>query len=121
MFEKRRSKRLPISLKLNISDLFKQDNKHVSYIEAPIEVIDISRVGIGFQTESVLPMGYYFNANIQLGSENESLYAVVKIVRSQLLENGFTVYGCEFIGLAPVLSYIFDDYEKKFEDEDIQE
>lgn len=62
MIEMRREKRWPIELQLEISSLFKQDNVKVENINAPIEVFDVSKAGIGFRTKSVLPIGYYFNA-----------------------------------------------------------
>ncbi len=66
MIEMRREKRWPAQLHLEISSLFKQDNVKVENINAPIEVIDVSKAGIGFKTESVLPTGYYFNARLEL-------------------------------------------------------
>ena len=66
MQEKRRNKRIPIHLKLEISSLFNQDNGLVEITNTPIEVIDISRTGIGFITESMLPTGFYFNACLQV-------------------------------------------------------
>lgn len=115
MYEKRRSKRLPIELKLEISSLFRQDNVKVSNIHEPIEVFDISRTGIGFRSKSDLPLDFYFNAKLNLGGDDSSLYCVVKIIRRVEAEDSCFVYGCEFIGMAPVLSYIFDEYEKHFE------
>ena len=112
MIEKRREKRLEASLSLQISSLFKQDNVLVNNIDAPIKVVNISKNGIGFISESVLPIGFYFNANINLGDDDASLYCVVKIIRKEEAENGKTMYGCELVGMAPVLSYIFDNYEK---------
>ena len=46
--EQRRSKRIPTKMNLEVSSLFKQDNVKVNNINAPIEVIDISKDGIGF-------------------------------------------------------------------------
>lgn len=112
MIEKRREKRLKAELNLRISSLFKQDNVLVGNIDAPIQVIDISKGGIGFISESTLPLGFYFNADIHLGDDNASLYCVVKIIRKEELDDGQIMYGCEMVGLAPVLSYIFDNYEK---------
>jgi hypothetical protein len=43
------------------------------------------------------------------------LYTVVKIIRSSEGENDHFFYGCEFIGLAPILDFIFDDYEASLE------
>lgn len=112
MEEKRRSRRLPIELTLDISSLFKQDNVKVENVHAPIEVINISKHGIGFKTESVLPVGYYFNARLQLGDSESVLNCVLRIMRESPCESedGFE-YGSEFVGLAPILDFIFDDYE----------
>lgn len=112
MQEKRRDKRISVELNLEISSLFKQDNISVQNIDAPISVIDVSRSGIGFHSISNLPLGFYFNACIQLGKEDAKLYCVVKIIRSTKLDDNRTMYGCEFVGMAPVLSYIFDEFEE---------
>ena len=112
MEKKRKAKRFKVKLNLEISSLFKQDNVKVKDIEAPITVVDISRGGIGFHSVSRLPIGYYFNACLKINEDNDArLYCVVKIIRSTNLENIIS-YGCEFIGLAPVFSYIFDELEQ---------
>ena len=64
--EQRRSKRIPTKMNLEVSSLFKQDNVKVNNINAPIEVIDISKDGIGFLSSSMLPIGFYFNARLEL-------------------------------------------------------
>ena len=115
MEEKRRAKRMPVTLTLEILNLYKQDNVQVSDLRAPIEVINISKTGIAFRTQNVLPIGYYFNASINLGTE-ETLHCVIEIMRSHL-DGEATVYGCEFVGMADVLSYIFDEYDQKITDE----
>lgn len=111
MEEKRREKRLPITLSLEILNLYKQDNVKVENLNAPIDVVNISKSGIGFCTKSILPIGYYFDANIKMG-EDTTIHSVVEIVRSQL-EGDTTIYGCEFVGMADVLSFIFEDYEQQ--------
>mgnify|MGYP003426745437 CR=1 FL=1 len=113
MLEKRQEKRLPVNLELEISSLFHQDNVNVENIEAPIEVVDISKSGIGFHTSSILPIDYYFNAKIQLGDEESILYTVVKIIRVNKISDTEFAYGCELVGMAPVLHYIFDKYEQE--------
>ena len=115
MSEKKRYKRLPVEIVLKISDLFKQDNLSIQNIEAPIVVKNISKTGIGFQTEAVLPVRYYFNADIKLGSENSCLYTVVQIVRAEKQEDQM-FYGCQFVGKADILDYIFDEFDKNFEE-----
>lgn len=114
--EKRREKRMPITLSLEILKLYKQNNVEVENLNAPIEVVNISKSGIGFRTKSILPIGYYFDANINMGDDT-TIHSVVEIVRSQL-DGDATVYGCEFVGMADVLSFIFDDYEQKISSEE---
>ena len=113
MIEKSQEKRLPIDLELEISSLFHQDNVKVENIDAPIEVMDISKSGVGFKSASILPVDYYFNAKLRLGDESSLLYVVVKIIRVARINDNEFFYGCEFIGLAPVLHYIFDSYEQE--------
>jgi hypothetical protein len=115
MEEKRKTKRMPIKLSLEISDLYKQDYVHIDNINAPIEVLNISKDGLGFSSESKIPLGYYFNASINLG-DKETLHCVIKIIRSQPINDKSTMYGCEFIGMAEILSFIFDAYDYKLED-----
>lgn len=111
MEEKRKSKRIPADLELSVSSLFRQNNVKVDVKDAPIVVTDISRGGIRFECESILPIGYYFNAKLVIGDKESVLYTVVKIIRSAQGEGDKIVYGCEFVGLAPVLGYIFDEFE----------
>lgn len=102
---------------LEISSLFKQDNVLLSDIDAPINVVNVSKGGIGFTSTNNLPLGFYFNACIQLGdAEDAKLYCVVKIIRKECTPDGENLYGCELVGMAPVLSYIFEDYERKVEE-----
>ena len=98
MIEMRREKRWPAKLNLEISNLF----------NAPIEVIDVSKAGIGFRSASVLPMGYYFNARLTL-AENDSLNCVVRIIRQQKSGDDY-IYGCEIVGTASIMDYVINDY-----------
>ena len=111
--EKRRSKRIPITMHLEVSSLFKQDNVHVKNINAPVEITDISKNGIGFITKSVLPIGFYFNSRLEFESKNDILNCVVQIVRRKQNDDG-TFYGCEFVGMPSIFDYIFDDIEKEY-------
>lgn len=112
--EKRRSKRIPITMHLDVSSLFKQDNVHVKNINAPIEITDISRNGIGFVTKSVLPIGFYFNSRLEFEKKNDSLNCVVQIVRRKQKDDGTTLYGCEFVGMPSIFDYIFDYIENEY-------
>ena len=108
MIEMSREKRWPAKLHLEISGLFKQDHVKVENINAPIEVIDISKAGIGFVSASVLPVGYYFNARLVLAGE-DALNCVVRIIRQQKVEEGY-IYGCEIVGTASIMDYVINDY-----------
>ncbi len=117
--EKRRSRRIKADLKLHVSSLFKQDNVLISDIDSPIEVKNISKHGIGFLSASRLPVGYYFNAALKLTEEDGTLYCVVKIIRCQPVKDPeIYSYGCEFVGIAPVLDYIFEDYEQEINEKE---
>lgn len=113
-YEKRRSKRIPIQMQLEVSSLFKQDNVHVKNINAPVEITDISRNGIGFITKSVLPIGFYFNSRLEFEKKDESLNCVVQIVRRKQNDDGTTLYGCEFVGMPSIFDYIFEDIENEY-------
>lgn len=108
MIEMRREKRWSAKLELEITTLFKQDNVRVENINAPIEVFDVSKAGIGFKSKSVLPVGYYFNARLVL-CENDAVNCVVRIIRQQVTEDGY-IYGCEIVGTASIMDYVFNDY-----------
>ena len=112
MEEKRRYKRLPIQLNLEVSEVFKQDNNKISNLNAEIHVFDISKAGIGFTTSTYLPEGYYFNATIVLESSEQKILTVVKILNVFQMPDGNYRYGCEFVGLAGIFNYVFDDYAK---------
>ena len=114
--EKRKFKRVKANLELKVSSLFKQDNVVISDIDQPIKVVNISKGGISFESKSILPLDYYFNASLQLGSEEDVLYSVVKIIRCVPIENSeLYSYGCQFVGMAPILDYIFEEYEAEVE------
>lgn len=108
MEEKRKAKRLPIKLELTISQLFKQDNITIPDVNESIEVINISKIGIGFSCKSEIPEGYYFDANIQLPKSH--FLTVIKIVRIQKQEDSYLIGG-EFVGLGDILSRSIDEYE----------
>lgn len=111
MEEHRKSKRFPLHMSLEVSSLFKQDNVKVSSLNAPIEILNISKSGIGFVTENTLPIGYYFNARLEFVKTGEALNCVVRIIRQDKSADGKKFYGCEFVGMASVFDYIFDDME----------
>ncbi len=116
MNEKRRAKRYIAHMDLNVSKLFKQDSEPITGLTSPIKVTNISRVGVGFESKDLLPNGYYFNAALHLGEEQDTLYCVIRIVRQKELGDGVYEYGAEFVGMPSVLNYIFEEYEEVSEE-----
>lgn len=113
--ERRRYKRLPIELCLDVDEIFKQDNVIIKNIGASISVFDISRSGIGFISEADLPLGYYFRGTINLGN-GDFFRVVIQIVRMFGFDGKRKNYGAEFVGLAPFLADKVDKYEKAMKD-----
>ena len=111
MRERRKNKRVSFNLRLVVDSLYKQDYVELKDIESEIEILDISKSGIGFVSEADMPMNFYFNAHIVL-DEEKRFFGVLKIIRKQEIENGFN-YGCEFVGLADILSSVIDEYDKQ--------
>lgn len=115
MQEKRKYKRLPIQLALEVSEVFKQNNDVIRDLNAEVEVFDISKAGIGFTTSSEIPEGYYFNATIVFENTEQKLLTVVKVLHQNKMENGTYRYGCEFVGMANIFDSVFKEYEEYIE------
>lgn len=113
-YERRKHKRLPIELHLEVNSIFKQDYVVINNLDAEVEVFDISKTGLGFYCHADLPLEYYFNGKIKLG-ESSYFYAVVQIVRKFQNEDGNHSYGAEFVGLAPFLANKIDEYERSLQ------
>lgn len=113
MVEMRRERRWPASLKLQITSLYDQGMKDVEAIDAPIEITDVSKAGIGFLCASDLPVGYYFNARLELSGER--LKCVVHILRKQKCGERYQ-YGCEITGAAGIMDYVVNDYAATLDD-----
>ncbi|MBO5303199.1 MAG: PilZ domain-containing protein [Lachnospiraceae bacterium] len=109
--EKRSCDRVPITVQLSISELYKKDKplSGVHDLNSPIQVVDISRAGFAFISECVLPVGYYFNANLGHESitQNEVL-TVVKLVHCRAVDAEHYLYGCEFTTQPEDLTKLID-------------
>lgn len=113
MIEKRRSHRMPVQLHLSISDIYTQDHSGIHNLESPIEVINISSHGIGLISECILPLGYYFNADLTLGDERTEIHTVVKILRAEVVKENQYLYGCEFTNLSAEDMKSIEAYNQK--------
>ena len=103
--EKRRYNRHKANLTLNVSKLFKQDYINIRNLDSPINITDISKGGIGFRSKSILPL-----------DEKKPINCVVKIIRCQPVDNSdLYAYGCEFVGMSPVIGDTVDNYSSHTE------
>ena len=110
MEERRGDKRVPIGIKLSISNLYKEDTNTIMDLDLNVEVIDISSKGIGFISQCILPVGYYFIANIELSPEFPQIITDVRVIRSTAIDRNSYRYGCEFVSISPSVRQMLDDF-----------
>jgi len=108
--ERRKNKRFPFEITLKIEELYKQDNIKLENVNEIFKVVDLSKTGVGFLCGDDLPLEYYFNAKISIDHEKH-FYSVAKIIRKEKDADNKYHYGCEFVGLADILSNIVDTLE----------
>lgn len=106
--ERRRNERFPFEITLEIEELYKQDNVVIEDLNGVFQVVDLSKAGAGFLCGQELPLDFYFNAKITI-DQDKHFYTVAKIIRTSEKEDGVYHYGCEFVGLADILSSVVDD------------
>jgi c-di-GMP-binding flagellar brake protein YcgR len=111
MKERRKNKRIPYNAIMTIDEVYNQSETIKEEQIIKIKVTDISKGGMGFETDTELPLNYYFNAKIDLGNDR-LFYSVLRIMRKKEIEEGFD-YGCEFTGLADILSLYIEDYQEE--------
>lgn len=113
MIEKRKSVRKPFHAMITIDKLYDQEEQMEMSKKLPIEIFDISKGGIGFHCDEILPVNYYFNANIDLG-EGRHFFTVIKILRVDENRSADQTYrhtiGCVFVGLSDIISTMIENY-----------
>lgn len=65
--------------------------------EVNIDIIDVSKTGIGFNCDKALTIGAVYESYLQIWTK-ETLHAFIEIVRI-VKENGTFTYGAIFIGM----------------------
>jgi len=110
MEDRRRSPRLPVNMQLSISDLYTQNKISIQNLDSPIEVVDISALGIGFVSECVLPINYFFNTRLELGEDGPAIMSVVKIIRCEAVDRTHYHYGCQFASPTDDISHTIEQF-----------
>lgn len=93
-FERRKNRRLELSSRLVLKRL---DQADAASEEVAIEVVDVSKTGLGFYCTIPLEIGAVYEAFLTIWTK-EVIHAFVEIVRIEKEEDAFK-YGGIFIGM----------------------
>lgn len=111
--EKRFDKRIPIGMALSISDLYKDGVDAIVDLESAIQVTDISSRGIGFISKCILPIGYYFIADIEVSRDLPQIITDVRVVRSSAIDMENYHYGAEFVSVSPSVKKMLAKFDQE--------
>lgn len=102
MQERRKSNRMQIdvSIKLNSVKNGEADIKRLKTDEFTVEVVNLSKDGLGFLCDEKLELNTYYDTTIVLWTK-ETFKSIIEIVRMENYGDGPTLYGCRFIGIMP--------------------
>lgn len=103
--EKRRYNRTELNSKLVIKQLDGNGNKEVS-----IEVVDISKGGVGFVCTEPLSIGGIYEGFLTIWTK-EVIHAFLEIVRIEMHEDYFE-YGAIFVGMPEMDSKRIEIYQQ---------
>lgn len=92
MEERRRGNRRKLVSKLIVRRLDNNQNEEIE-----IEIVDVSKSGIGFQSDQLLGIGAVYEGFLRIWTQ-EVIHAFLEIVRIEKKEKGFH-YGAIFIGM----------------------
>lgn len=107
MQEKRNSKRLDLDVSIELERLDEDGITTLKYTH--VNVVDLSKSGIGFISKQELEIGTYYDTKIQIWTK-EIVDAVVEIVRREEIEDSYR-YGGRFIGMADPDALKIDIYQ----------
>lgn len=104
MEERRKSKRTELESKLIIKRLDGETNQ-----EVVIDIIDVSKAGIGFECGEVLNIGEVYEAFLTIWTR-EVIHVFLQIVRIELSSGGYS-YGATFVGIPEMDSARIEVYQ----------
>lgn len=104
MEERRKSKRTGLASRLVIKRLDGDKNNEVG-----INIVDISKSGIGFECAEPLMIGEVYESFLTIWTK-EVLHAFLQIVRIDLKQDGYS-YGAVFIGMPQMDSARIEVYQ----------
>ncbi len=116
MEEKRRDRRLDLDVTLELSRIDDEDG--ITTIKlVHVDVVDLSRGGLGFKTKQELKPGSFYNTKLQIWTK-DIIEAIVKIVRCNKGDDGYYHYGATFVGMIDKDALKIDVYRMFYESEE---
>lgn len=104
MEERRKNIRMELSSTIRVKRL---DGGSAQNVE--IEIIDVSKTGVGFSCSTPLEIGAVYESNLRIWTQ-EVLHAFLEIVRIEKKGQSF-LYGAIFIGMPEMDSARIETYE----------
>ncbi|MCR4788376.1 MAG: PilZ domain-containing protein [Lachnospiraceae bacterium] len=104
MEERRKNKRMELQSTLSVKRLDGSEMKDVD-----IEIIDVSKTGVGFSCNVALEIGAVYESNLRIWTQ-EVLHAFLEIVRIEKQGNTY-IYGAIFIGMPEMDASRIETYE----------
>lgn len=90
--ERRKERRNDLSIRIKINRLDKNSNEQIL-----VDVLDVSKAGIGFISDTELESGAIYEADITIWT-GDTIHAFIEIVRVSAQEGG-GIYGGIFVGM----------------------
>lgn len=114
MEEKRKAQRLDLDVAIELSRIDEGDG--ITMVKmVNVDVVDLSRSGVGFSTKQELSVGSFYNTKIQIWTK-DIIEAIIKIVRCSESEDGYH-YGAIFVGMIDKDALKIDVYQMFFGEE----
>ena len=104
MEEKRKAKRIPLEANLAMNRIDGGKSEMV-----PIQILDVSKSGMGFECARELDMGSVYEIELVLWTK-EKIKSFINIIRSDIKDNK-RIYGATFVGLTEADSCKIDIYD----------
>ena len=96
--EHRKSKRTGMNVTIKLRTIQSDAITIGSIEEIGVDVVNISKDGMGFKTEKILAFNGLYDTEIVL-SNGERFNSIIKIVRMENAGVPETLYGCHFVGI----------------------
>ncbi|MCI8373829.1 MAG: PilZ domain-containing protein [Lachnospiraceae bacterium] len=107
MQEKRNSRRMSLSARLLIKNMHDNSEKGE---EVEIEVLDVSKTGVGFRCNTPLEIGAVYEALLKIWND-DVIHAFLKVVRIEQTKDDKYMCGTIFIGLPEMNAARIEVYE----------